>query len=237
MFWLVMPIGSVGKVSLVVVETLGINPTDTRVGGIKLGVNYQYVLNTKGSTPAEVLGIDYKATLKPALDEFMDNIKKSSKAKLEELISLQQQSVENASKIESKRNRLAALQSRIDEGEAQLNLLKKEIEDYTSRCAVEAKRMLEDVQREEHNLDLVEKESEEFLKTSKLKLHDVIKQCDEETQMCARELLMLIDTVSKHKEYMESTISQMKNELLETTGAVADAHKASLKLQFGSIFN
>nr|DAD24441.1 TPA_asm: hypothetical protein HUJ06_025904 [Nelumbo nucifera] len=131
---------------------------------IKLGVNYQYVLNTKGSTPAEVLGIDYKATLKPALDEFMDNIKKSSKAKLEELISLQQQSVENASKIESKRNRLAALQSRIDEGEAQLNLLKKEIEDYTSRCAVEAKRMLEDVQREEHNLDLVEKEAEEFFK-------------------------------------------------------------------------
>ncbi|XP_010246352.1 PREDICTED: uncharacterized protein LOC104589657 [Nelumbo nucifera] len=123
------------------------------------------------------------------------------------------------------------------QGEAQLNLLKKEIEDYTSRCAVEAKRMLEDVQREEHNLDLVEKEAEEFFKTSKLKLHDVIKQCDEETQMCARELLMLIDTVSKHKEYMESTISQMKNEFLETTGAVADAHKASLKLQFGSIFN
>ena len=36
-------------------------------------------------------------------------------SKLEELISLQQQSVENAAKIEAKRNRVAALQSNCDE--------------------------------------------------------------------------------------------------------------------------
>ncbi|KAJ9687327.1 hypothetical protein PVL29_015993 [Vitis rotundifolia] len=82
---------------------------------LKLGNGLQYVLNAKGSSPAEVLGIDYKSTLKPALDSFADDINKSSMSKLEELISLQQQSVENAAKIEAKRNRLAALQSRSDE--------------------------------------------------------------------------------------------------------------------------
>ncbi|RVW59368.1 hypothetical protein CK203_103218 [Vitis vinifera] len=56
----------------------------------------------KGSSPAEVLGIDYKSMLKPALDSFADDINKSSMSKLEELISLQQQSVENAAKIEAK---------------------------------------------------------------------------------------------------------------------------------------
>ena len=56
----------------------------------------------KGSSPAEVLGIDYKSMLKPALDSFGDDINKSSMSKLEELISLQQQSVENAAKIEAK---------------------------------------------------------------------------------------------------------------------------------------
>ncbi|RVW78526.1 hypothetical protein CK203_049799 [Vitis vinifera] len=61
----------------------------------------------KGSSPAEVLGIDYKSMLKPALDSFGDDINKSSMSKLEELISLQQQSVENAAKIEAKRNCLA----------------------------------------------------------------------------------------------------------------------------------
>lgn len=82
---------------------------------LKLGNGLQYVLNAKGSSPAEVLGIDYKSTLKPALDSFADDINKSSMSKLEELISLQQQSVENAAKIEAKRNRLAALQSSSDE--------------------------------------------------------------------------------------------------------------------------
>ena len=85
------------------------------VSRLKLGNGLQYVLNAKGSSPAEVLGIDYKSTLKPALDSFADDINKSSMSKLEELISLQQQSVENAAKIEAKRNRLAALQSSSDE--------------------------------------------------------------------------------------------------------------------------
>ncbi|KAJ0075906.1 hypothetical protein Patl1_34257 [Pistacia atlantica] len=82
---------------------------------LKLGIDIQYVLNVKGSTPAEVMGIDYKSTLKPALESFADDIKKSSMAKLEELISLQQQSSEMAAKIEGKRIRIGALQSHIDE--------------------------------------------------------------------------------------------------------------------------
>lgn len=82
---------------------------------LKLGNTFQYTLNAKGSTPAEVLGIDYKSTLKPLLDSFSDDIKKSSMVKLEELISLQQESVDLAAKIEAKRNRIALLQTHIDE--------------------------------------------------------------------------------------------------------------------------
>lgn len=48
------------------------------------------------------------------LASFEDEMKKSSMMKMEELITLQQQSVEKASKIESKRNRLTTLQAHID---------------------------------------------------------------------------------------------------------------------------
>lgn len=48
--------------------------------------------------------------------------------------------------------------------EAELNLLKKEIEDYTYRCTTEAKKMKEEVQSETHNLDVVEREAAEVLK-------------------------------------------------------------------------
>ena len=82
---------------------------------MKLGNDFQYVLNAKGSTPAEIMGIDYKSKLKPSLNSYADDIQKSSMEKLEELISLQQQSKENAAKIEGKRNNITALQSRIEE--------------------------------------------------------------------------------------------------------------------------
>ncbi|CBI23882.3 unnamed protein product, partial [Vitis vinifera] len=200
---------------------------------LKLGNGLQYVLNAKGSSPTEVLGIDYKSALKPALDSFADDINKSSMSKLEELISLQQQSVENAAKIEAKRNRLAALQSRSDEVEAQLNFLKKETQNYTSRCAMEAKKLVEDVEIETHNVDIVEREVADVLETSKLKLQEAIKQNEEEIQICAWELYALVDSVSKYKEHMASKISEMKSNLSETAGAVSDSYKGSLSAQFG----
>ncbi|XVF16971.1 hypothetical protein REPUB_Repub10bG0076800 [Reevesia pubescens] len=45
---------------------------------LKLGNDFQYELNAKGSTSAEVMGIDYKATLKPELESYADKIRESS---------------------------------------------------------------------------------------------------------------------------------------------------------------
>lgn len=52
--------------------------------------------------------------------------------------------------------------------EAQLQLLRKEMDEYTNRCAVDAKNMLEDVEMESHNLDMVEREAEDILKVFRL---------------------------------------------------------------------
>lgn len=203
---------------------------------LKLGNGFQYGLNAKGSTPAEIMGIDYKSTLKPSLDSYLDDIKKSSVDKLEELISLQKQSSELSAQIEGKRNYIATLQSHIDEVEAQLNLLKKETQEYTSRCAAEARSLMEDVQRETHNLNTVEREADEILKTSKLKLQDAIKQTEEETQKCAYELMAVADSVSKYKEYVQSKIFEMKRDVSETAVAVSDTHKSCLESQFGFLY-
>ena len=47
--------------------------------------------------------------------------------------------------------------------EAQLNFLKKETQNYTSRCAMEAKKLVEDVEIETHNVDIVEREVADVL--------------------------------------------------------------------------
>ncbi|KAH8520740.1 hypothetical protein H0E87_001969 [Populus deltoides] len=69
---------------------------------LKLGNGYQYVPNANGSTASEIMGLDYKTTIKPGLESFAAAVKGSSMAKLEELILLQKQSSELAAKIEGK---------------------------------------------------------------------------------------------------------------------------------------
>ncbi|KAK9134841.1 hypothetical protein Syun_014171 [Stephania yunnanensis] len=81
---------------------------------LKLGNEFQHTLNSKGATPAEVLGVHYKLTLKPLLSSFLNDVKKSSEKQLEELISLQQHSRENAAKLDGKRSSLTKLQAQID---------------------------------------------------------------------------------------------------------------------------
>lgn len=202
---------------------------------LKLGNGFEYKLNAQGSTPAEVLGMDYKSTLKPALISFDEGIKKSSMGKLEELISLQQKSVEMTAKIEAKRNHIAALQSRIDELEAQLNLVQREAQEYTSRCVAEAQNMADAMEADTRKLEIVEKEAAELLKNSEQNLQEAIIQDEEETQMCARELWALIESVSKYKEYMGLKISEMGSSLTKTVASVSDLHKGSLTAQFGNI--
>ncbi|KAK7246825.1 hypothetical protein RIF29_41695 [Crotalaria pallida] len=204
---------------------------------LKVGNGIQYQLNSMGTMPAEIMGIDHKLTLKPALNSFADDIKKSSMAKSEELISYQQKSNAIAVRIEEKRNHIAAVQSRIDEMEAQLNMKKKEAQDYRSRCSADAKAMSEDVQIAVHDLNIMEREAADVLKASELKLQEAMKQSEEDIQMHARELFKLVDSVSKYKEHVSSKISEMNRALSETATAVSDAYKGSLPAQFGDIFN
>lgn len=195
---------------------------------IKLGGDFQYVLNANGSTPAEVLGINYKSTLKPAISAYADEIKKSTTAKLEEFIALQQQSKELSTRIEAKRNRLAALQLHIDERERQFEVMRNQIEEYTSWCASEIQRIRGVLEAEAHNLDVMEQEATDTLKAAELKLQEETRQTEKETQLCAYELFALIDSVSKCKEYTEKKVSDMKNDLLETAEFISNAYKNTL---------
>lgn len=198
---------------------------------LKFGNEIQYQLNPKGTTPAQILGIDHKVVLKPALRSLADENKKSYMKKSEELASYEQKSGKNAVRLEGKRNQLAAIELLIDEMEAQQNMMKNKTQEYTSRCSAEAKKMLEDVQLADHDLDIMEREAAEVLKTSELKLQEVITQTEEEVQMRASELFRVADSVSKYKEYMGSKISEMRRNVSETAAAVSDAYRGSSPAQ------
>ncbi|KAL3620885.1 hypothetical protein CASFOL_035797 [Castilleja foliolosa] len=192
---------------------------------LKVGNGFQYQLNASASTPSKVLASDYKSVLKPALASFNEDIKRSSMGKLEELISLRQQSGENSAKLEERRSRIAFLQSHIDEVEGQLNVIRKEKLEYASRCASEARKLADDVDMEAQKMSVLEKEAAEFLKTSKAELQETIIRSEEEVKLCAKELFELINSVSTYKEYVGSKIARMRNDLLEIAGTVADTYK------------
>ena len=69
-------------------------------------------------------------------------------------------------------------------------------------------------------------------KASQLRLQEAIQQSEEEIQMHARELFVVVDSVSKYKEHVESKISEMRISLSETAASISDAYKGSLPAQF-----
>lgn len=200
---------------------------------LKLGNSFQYVLNADGATPVDVMGIDYKSIVKPGLQSAADEIKRSSMEKLEEYISLQRESSELAAKLDEKRNRIAALQSHIDEEEAHIDNLRKETEEFTYRYSMEAQKLADEVQMEAHNFDILEKEAAQFLEASKQKLQEELEQSEIEIQRRARELFEVVDTVSKFKEQMESKISEMKSKLAGTAEDISALYKNSIPLLCG----
>ncbi|KAJ4840663.1 hypothetical protein Tsubulata_022572 [Turnera subulata] len=200
---------------------------------LKLGDGFQYALSANGSSPAEVMGIDYKSVIKPGLESFTDDLKKSSVEKLEELILLRQLSSELSTKIEEKRNRIAILESHIQEMEAQLNLLRKEKEAHILRCAAEAKKTMEDVEMEADNMDNLERQAAEVLEVSKVKLQEAIKQSEEEIAMYGHKLFAVVDSVARFKEQTASRISGFTSKLGKIAGDVSEIYKGSLTAQFG----
>ncbi|CAH9120847.1 unnamed protein product, partial [Cuscuta epithymum] len=192
---------------------------------LKLGKELHYQLEAKGSSLEEVLGVDYKSILKPALASLEEEIKKSSMEKIEALISLQQLSVDRTTKIESKKNHLTSLQAHIDEVEGQPERIQRKTLEITSRCASEAKNMAENIEAEGQRIELVEKEASAFLNALNAKLQEVTIQSEKEVQDCARQLFATLDSLSKYKEYVALKAAVMRNGLLETASTIANLHK------------
>ena len=48
--------------------------------------------------------------------------------------------------------------------ETQMDMIKKETQDYRSRCSAEAKKIVEDIQLADHDVGIMEREAAEVLK-------------------------------------------------------------------------
>ncbi|CAN6977595.1 unnamed protein product [Brassica rapa subsp. trilocularis] len=199
----------------------------------RLKVDVQFAVNESGKVPEEVMGVEYKALVKPALCSLYDGIKEGSTNKAEELVSLQQQVSEMASKIESRKSLLRSIQLQVNEVEEKMKLVKKETQELASNCDLEVKTMAESLRTDAMNLEVVEKEAAEMLKASEVRLEEAVKQSEKEVQAVASRLFALIDSISKHKEYMDSKILEVKTGVADTATAVAEIYKGSLKRHFG----
>lgn len=73
------------------------------------------------------------------------------------------------------------------------------------------------------------------MKNAKAALQETTVRSEEKVQMCAYQLLALIDSVSKYKEFTASKISQMKDIVSETAAAIAQVHNDSLASSIGTL--
>lgn len=82
---------------------------------LKPGIDFQYMINPKGSSPPEILGTGYKTVLKPALVAHAEENKRICVSNLEELHDLQKQLQRNVKVLEGERNNISSLQAKNDE--------------------------------------------------------------------------------------------------------------------------
>uniref|UniRef100_A0A0A9D823 Kinetochore protein NDC80 n=1 Tax=Arundo donax TaxID=35708 RepID=A0A0A9D823_ARUDO len=188
---------------------------------LKPDIDFQYMLNANGSSPAEILGPRYKTVLKPALKALAEENKKVSISNLDESIDLQKQLQGNSRVLEEKGNDLSSLHAKYDEMVARLNSLDREITNDDSRCSADARQLKDEFERKDHVLSTVEKEADEFFKNSEKRLQDALRKADEETQMCANELLQLFDSITEYKGFMEAAIAKRKKDLSEAADYIA----------------
>ncbi|OEL23774.1 hypothetical protein BAE44_0015207 [Dichanthelium oligosanthes] len=188
---------------------------------LKPGIDFQYKINSKGSSPAEVVGPGYKTVLKPALMAHAEENKRIAVANLGESVDLQKQLQGNAKSLDEERNNISSLQAQYDEMVAWLNALDREITSDDSRCTADTGRKKDELEKKSNMLSSVEKEADEFLKNSEKRLQDAILKDDEETQAAANELLQLVDSIAEHKEFMEATIAQRRKDLYEAADYIA----------------
>ncbi|KAL6850057.1 hypothetical protein ACP4OV_020684 [Aristida adscensionis] len=183
---------------------------------LKPAIDFQFVLNAKGSPPAEILGLSYKTVLKPALKAHAEEIKRVSTSMLGELVDLRKELQINEKTLGEKTNNLSSLQARTDKILACVNVLDDEIANHDSRCTAEAKQMKDELEKKEQQTSDLEKESDNFLKDSDQRHQVVMRKAIEETQLCANEVLQLIDGVAEHLDFMDTLNSARRKELTET---------------------
>ena len=87
------------------------------------GSDFEFMINSKGSSPAEMLGPGYKTVLKPALKSHADENKRISVTNLEESDDLQKQLQGNVKVLEEQRNNISSLQAEHDKVSPSLQAL------------------------------------------------------------------------------------------------------------------
>ncbi|CAL4919186.1 unnamed protein product [Urochloa decumbens] len=187
---------------------------------LKPGIDFQYLVNSKGTSPAEMLG-PYKTVLKPALLAYAEENKKTIVSNRAKSADLQKQLQGGAKILEEERSNMSSLQAKHDKMVASLNSLDRQITNDDSRCTAEARLMKDELEKKYKGLSLVEKEADEFLKNSEKRLQDATTKGDEEIQAAANELVQLLDSIVEHKELMEAKIAQGRKDLYETADYIA----------------
>ena len=81
----------------------------------KPSIDFQYMVNAKGSSPAKILGATYKTALKPALSALANEAKRIFVSKHDESVDLQKQLQGKSKMLEEKRSHVSVLQAKDNE--------------------------------------------------------------------------------------------------------------------------
>ncbi|KAL4192988.1 hypothetical protein AMTRI_Chr06g174650 [Amborella trichopoda] len=144
------------EIEKVVKEMIGlVGDCNEAIERLKIGNDLKFKLNSSGSSLAEVLGIDYKSILKPALIVFGDDSKKNGKKKYEEFVALQKQLHEKFLQQDAMKSDNAIRLAKIEEkSKLQLRAVRKRYEEEIQICGGEPLQLVDSISKHKEKMEL-----------------------------------------------------------------------------------
>ncbi|GLJ56049.1 hypothetical protein SUGI_1203390 [Cryptomeria japonica] len=150
---------------------------------LKLGSQFEYKLNKRGMTDMDILGVDFKATIRPQIISSTEDYEHNYRKIWEESVAVQQKVHDKWSEQERKREVNSSLSAQIKKIEARYNTVKNGMEEYVMSKAMECERLLTHVENNENEMKKKEAEADNILKKATSELEEVTKHYDEEIQL------------------------------------------------------
>ena len=174
------------------------------------GVHYEIGLNSNGKSAEEILGVDMRSSIKPALAKLKESYSKQRRSLVEELSGLYEKKRVSDQSLDKVRKEIQNLQCELKKLEISYRTEKDKIDEEVRAAMEEAASIEKYVESLKNDGKQNLRESEEEVASLQRDLDRLYRTCTSETQHLYNQLTAACDVLLTHKTYIEENLARIE---------------------------